>query len=127
MTTLVDFDRLRSFTDGDPGLEAELFGLFLVTAERYVAGLEAALADAAAWRALSHSLKGAAGNIGALAMAELAAAAERAPPDPTRLEALQSTFAATRRCLDRHLEDSRVAAVGWPARQTAGTIARCAE
>jgi HPt (histidine-containing phosphotransfer) domain-containing protein len=104
MNTLVDFDRLASFTDGDPALEAELLGLFVATAEGYLAGLEGALGEPGRWRAFAHSLKGAASNIGAPAVAELAAAAERAPPDPTRLGALQAAFAATRSKLDAHLE-----------------------
>gem|GEM_PF-1214279 len=106
MTTLVDFDRLQSFTDGDRQLQSELTALFLTTAEGYLAGLANALDDDAGWRAGAHSLKGAAGNLGAVALAELAAAAERAPPDPARLEALRATFATTRACLDDHLGES---------------------
>ena len=99
MTILVDFDRLQSFTDGDRLLEAELSALFLATAEGYLDGLALALNDTAAWRATAHSLKGAASNIGAVAVAELAAAAERATPDAARLAALQAALATTRSSL----------------------------
>jgi HPt (histidine-containing phosphotransfer) domain-containing protein len=119
MNTLVDFDRLQSFTDGDPALEAELLGLFVLTAEGYLANLEAALAEPGRWRALAHSLKGAASNIGAPAVADLAATAERAPPDPSRLDALRATFAATRSQVDAHLERTASdAGMGLPPGQT---------
>jgi len=106
MSTLVDFDRLQSFTEGDRLLEAELAALFLASAEGYLQRLGAALHDDAAWRATAHSLKGAAGNIGAVAMAELAAAAEQASPDPARLRALQATLATTRSSLEGHLDSA---------------------
>jgi len=109
MTTLVDFDRLRSFTEDDRALEAELVALFLATAEGYLERLGAALHDAAGWRAAAHSLKGAAGNIGAVAMADLAAAAEQASPDPARLRTLQATLATTRSSLEGHLDSAGAA------------------
>lgn len=100
MATLLDFQRLATFTDGDPGLEAELLGLFVATAAGYLDELRAAVDDtdqrADRWQATAHSLKGAAGNIGAVAMAEIAAAAEQSAPDPEMLDAIAATFAATR-------------------------------
>lgn len=124
MTTLVDFDRLQSFTDGDRSLEAELSTLFLATAEGYLERLGAALHDAAAWRAVAHSLKGAAGNIGAVAMAELAAAAEQASPDPARLRALQATLATTRSSLERHLGNAGDAVAMILPRAAATAVSR---
>lgn len=104
MATLLDFQRLATFTDGDPGLEAELLDLFVATAAGYLDELREAVDDTGSWadlradrwQATAHSLKGAAGNIGAVAMAELAAAAEQAAPDPEMLAAIAATFAATR-------------------------------
>jgi HPt (histidine-containing phosphotransfer) domain-containing protein len=96
MPNLVDFDRLASFTDGDAALEAELFDLFVATAARYLDALALAAPRTDQWRATAHSLKGAAANIGATAVAELAAKAEHAEPDPELLAALNATFAATR-------------------------------
>ncbi len=101
---LVDFDRLRSFTDGDRLLEAELYALFVATAEGYLDTLEASLDRADAWQATAHGLKGAASNIGARAMAEAAAAAEHAPPDAARLLALRSIFSTTRLSLEASLD-----------------------
>jgi HPt (histidine-containing phosphotransfer) domain-containing protein len=103
MTTLVDFARLDSFSDGDRALEAELCGLFMATAARYLEELGQALGRDDRWSAVAHSLKGAAGNFGAPAMAELAAMAEREAPAPGRLAELETTFAATRRTLEQHL------------------------
>ena len=100
MATLLDFQRLATFTDGDPGLEAELLELFVATAAGYLDELREAVNDtdsrAGRWQATAHSLKGAAGNIGAVAMAELAAAAEQTAPDPEMLATIAATFAATR-------------------------------
>lgn len=127
MTSLVDFDRLRSFTDDDPVLEAELFRLFLDTAEDYLAGLASAMDDAAAWRALAHRLKGAASNIGAHAIAELAAGVERSPPDPERLATLQSTLAATRLDVEVHLGNIIPGVVPSPDRLSPPSLSRGAE
>jgi HPt (histidine-containing phosphotransfer) domain-containing protein len=102
MPTLVDFDRLASFTDGDAALEAELFDLFAATATRYLDELAQATARLDEWRATAHSLKGAASNIGAMAIAQLAAEAEHAGPDPEILAALNTTFAATRATFRQH-------------------------
>lgn len=127
MNLLVDFDRLRSFTDGDPALEAELLGLFVLTADRYLAGLEGALGEPGQWRAFAHSLKGAASNIGAPAVADLAAAAERAPPDPTRLGALRAAFVATRSELEAHLERTASNTLVGPLLDPTSTLSGYAE
>ncbi len=96
MATLLDLQRLATFTDGDPGLEAELLDLFVATAAGYLDDLAEAVDHVDRWQATAHSLKGAAGNIGAEAMAALAAAAEPAAPDPAMLTTLTATLAATR-------------------------------
>ena len=114
MHTLVDVDRLQSFTEGDAVLEAELIALFVQTADGYFAGLERALGDPDRWQALAHSLKGAASNIGAPALAAGAAAAEHTPPDPARLDAMRATFAATCRRLLAEREHAPLEAVTGP-------------
>ena len=96
MAPLLDFQRLATFTDGDPGVEAELLDLFVATAGRYLDELAQAVDHADRWQVTAHSLKGAAANIGAMAMAELAAAAEHTAPDPELLAAITASFAATR-------------------------------
>lgn len=101
MAPLLDFQRLAAFTEGDAELEAELLELFVATAMRYLDDLTQAADHADRWQAAAHSLKGAAGNIGAVAIAELAAAAEQAAPDAATLASLQATFAATRSVVEQ--------------------------
>lgn len=103
MPTLMDFTRLATFTDGDPALAGELAELFMRTAAGYLAELESALGRHEHWSAVAHGLKGACGNFGAVAMAELAKTAEHRLPDPAILRELEATFAATRHSLEQHL------------------------
>ena len=103
MPTIVDFGRLQSFTNGDPALEAELCGLFVETATRYLDELALHQADPRDWSRTVHSLKGAAGNFGAVAVAELAKRAEHQAPDTALLAQLQAIFAETKATLERHL------------------------
>jgi len=103
MSNIVDFDRLQSFTNGDQALETELCGLFLETATRYVDDLAQHRDDPQRWSRTAHSLKGAAGNFGAVAMAELARAAERQEPDAATLDRLQASLAATKAILEQRL------------------------
>lgn len=103
MTALFDFDRLDSFAMGDRALERELCGMFLATASSYLDELQRSVACVDSWSAVAHSLKGAAGNIGATAVSELALVAERAAPDAAHLAQLQTTFASTRLLLESHL------------------------
>jgi HPt (histidine-containing phosphotransfer) domain-containing protein len=96
MAVLVDFHRFRSFTDGNPALEAELANLFIQTAGTYLDKLSTNQDERAAWRPTIHALKGAASNIGAVALAELASTAERMTPDARLLLELREAFNATR-------------------------------
>lgn len=74
MSDPIDREHLAGFSGGDKALEAELIVFFADNAVIYIEDLAAA-ADAAAWRAVSHKLKGAARSIGAL---DLGMEAERA-------------------------------------------------
>ena len=103
MPNIVDFGRLQSFTNGDPALEAELCGLFVETATRYLDELALHQADPRGWSRTVHGLKGAAGNFGAVAVAELAKRAEHQKPDAAMLAQLQGTFAETKATLARYL------------------------
>jgi HPt (histidine-containing phosphotransfer) domain-containing protein len=90
----VDLDHLRRFTMGDISLEQEILGLFAEHAPKSLASLTDA-ADAIAWRAAAHSLKGSARAVGA-DVAELAAVAELAYPEETdaKLQQLAAVSAA---------------------------------
>jgi HPt (histidine-containing phosphotransfer) domain-containing protein len=78
--TPVDLEHLRRFTMGDPDLEQEILGLFADHAPKSLACLAEA-ATAKDWLAAAHSLKGSARAIGAHAVADLAAAAEKTYPE----------------------------------------------
>ncbi|MCP5405556.1 MAG: response regulator [Pseudomonadaceae bacterium] len=85
----LDFNHLDSFTDGDPGIERDLFAMYLQTADDCLAELHASLANdnTAAWKAESHRLKGASGNLGATRLYNLCLQAEHATDGPAASKA----------------------------------------
>ncbi|MEO1092339.1 MAG: Hpt domain-containing protein [Pseudomonadota bacterium] len=93
-TSTFDRGRLSGFSGGDPGLERELVDLFLETAALYVDRLKRAVDDPDAWRSTAHALKGASANIGAVAVAKLAAQQEQATPNLAALDSLVAEIAA---------------------------------
>ncbi len=103
MNALFDFARLASFAEDDRALEQELCGLFLTTAHRYLGEMGRAIGRTGSWAAEAHRLKGAAANMGAGTLAELALAAERDGPDGARLAQLQAVLTETQRLLEEHL------------------------
>lgn len=91
MSAPIDLDHLRRYTLDDPALLAEILGIFRDQAARLASSLDAGT-DAASWRHAAHTLKGAARGVGAWALGEAAAHAERlsdAPPED-RAAALKS-------------------------------------
>jgi HPt (histidine-containing phosphotransfer) domain-containing protein len=86
---VLDSDHLRSFTEGDPQLEAELSTLFLATAEMYLQQMQEALSGGRPCTSIAHALKGASANLGARRLAALALAAERAQPDRAQLQEIE--------------------------------------
>lgn len=92
---VLDRDHLARMTFGDPALERELLELFDRQAEILVDRMRAA--DSASIAALAHTLKGSALGIGAQAVAQAAAAAERTPSKATidRLAAAVADARAT--------------------------------
>ncbi len=73
--TEIDFDHLNQYVGGDPGLTAEIFGLF----KNQVDMLEKSLvpsADDDVWAAVTHSLKGTAKAVGAVRLAAICEKAE---------------------------------------------------
>ena len=74
----IDMEQLRMFTDGDADEEKALFALFFEQATEAIAILEQST-DAAAkdmWKSTAHRLKGASGNLGAMALHHLFRRAE---------------------------------------------------
>jgi HPt (histidine-containing phosphotransfer) domain-containing protein len=71
----VDLQHLRRYTLGDAALEKEILDLFVGQAPVSVQQLATAQ-DAKSWTMAAHSLKGSARSVGAMEVADLAAAAE---------------------------------------------------
>jgi HPt (histidine-containing phosphotransfer) domain-containing protein len=77
ITGAVDFPYLESYAAGDEALIAEVLSMFEEQVELWLRLLDPA-GDAAAWRDGAHTLKGASAGVGAKALAEVCAEAERA-------------------------------------------------
>lgn len=75
MTREIDFDHLNRYVDGDAGLTREVFGLFKHQVEMWGRGLVAD-ADDDSWASVTHTLKGSAAAVGALALAKALERAE---------------------------------------------------
>ena len=80
----VDLDHLDRYTGGNRALNQEILQIFDTQCQEIVAKLEGLIGDAAdakSWRELTHSLKGAARGVGAFALADAVADAEKAGSD----------------------------------------------
>lgn len=89
----VDLVHLANQTLGDRGLELEVLRMFDVTARTYFSRIESSTSVDELLRHL-HTLKGAAAGIGAVAIRDLAAAAERdlrdgKPVNPERIDDIE--------------------------------------
>lgn len=77
MGAMLNMKRVETISDGDKEFERQLFTLFMQTLHTQVAELESLTASGGkAWSAAAHTLKGAAINIGADQLAEMALSAE---------------------------------------------------
>ena len=99
----IDLAHFELFTDGDEQLERELCTIYLSTAATYLAEMREALVAGAPWDRPAHSLKGASANVGAVAVAALAKAAEHATPDPEHLKRLGEALGEVRRFFERRM------------------------
>ena len=97
----VDYDHLRNQAAGNIGVMREVLGLFVTHCEQVLAELEGA-ADAKAWKQWTHTLKGSARGIGAFAVAEAAAEAERHSMDKSKLAPIRAAFAEARAFIGKH-------------------------
>lgn len=70
----VDFSYLEGFLGGEISIALEVVALFREQAPKWGAGLDSANPD---WRAVAHTVKGAARGIGANALGDACEAAER--------------------------------------------------
>jgi HPt (histidine-containing phosphotransfer) domain-containing protein len=108
----VDLEHLNRYTGGDYALNEEILCLFATQCREMMAKLESlasAEADAKSWRETTHTLKGAARGIGAFALGNAAAAAEKtggeSPSALVAVEQLKSTSAAVYLFIEQFLKD----------------------
>jgi hypothetical protein len=84
----VDFGYLENYLGGDRSIVLEVVALFRKQAAGWTAGLDEANPD---WRAVAHTVKGAARGIGANALGDACQAAELG--DPASLPTARSALA----------------------------------
>lgn len=97
----VDYEHLRNQAAGNIDVMREVLGLFETHCEQVLAELENAK-DAKAWKQWTHTLKGSARGIGAFAVAEAAAEAERHSLDKSMLAPIRAAFAEARAFIGKH-------------------------
>ncbi len=97
----VDYEHLRKQAAGNIDVMREVLSLFETHCEQVLAELENA-ADAKAWKQWTHTLKGSARGIGAFAVAEAAAEAERHSMDKNKLAPIRAAFAEARAFIGKH-------------------------
>lgn len=97
----VDYEHLRSQAAGNIDVMREVLGLFDTHCEQVLAELENAQ-DAKAWKQWTHTLKGSARGVGAFAVAEAAAEAERHSMDKSTLAPVRAAVAEARAFIGKH-------------------------
>src|SRR6266550_6100691 len=110
----VDIKHLNGYTGGDGVLNEEILQLFATQCREMMTKLESLAngeGDAKSWRETTHTLKGAARGIGAFALGDAAAEAEKTgsqrPAVLPALEQLKSTSAAVYLFIEQFLKDRR--------------------
>lgn len=97
LTGAVDFSVLETYTGGDEAVGEEILDLFREQARVWSKMLDV---ESSGWRDAAHTVKGSAGGIGALELAQACAAAETAPEDLAA-----PALGRVRDALDRALAD----------------------
>ena len=97
----IDYDHLRVQAADDLGVMREVLALFITHGEQVIGELERA-SDEKTWKRWAHTLKGSARGIGAFAVAEAAADAERHLLDKGKLAPLKTVFAEARAYIGMH-------------------------
>ena len=97
----VDYDHLRAQAANNLGVMREVLALFLTHGAQVIGELERAN-DEKTWKQWTHTLKGSARGVGAFAVAEAAADAERHMLDKSKLEPLKAVFAEARAFIGAH-------------------------
>ena len=97
----VDYEHLRVQAAEDVGVMREVLALFVTHCEQVIGELERA-SDEKTWKQWTHTLKGSARGVGAFAVAEAAADAERHLLDKSKLIPLKAVFADARAYIGLH-------------------------
>ncbi len=97
----VDYEHLRNQAAGNVSVMREVLELFVTHCEQVLTELENAQ-DAKAWKQWTHTLKGSARGIGAFAVADAAAEAERHSMDKAKLAPIRAAFAEARTFIGKH-------------------------
>jgi HPt (histidine-containing phosphotransfer) domain-containing protein len=97
----IDYDHLRVQAAEDLGVMREVLALFVTHSEQVIGELERAT-DEKAWKQWTHTLKGSARGVGAFAVAEAAADAERHLLDKSKLVPLRAVFEEARVYIGMH-------------------------
>ena len=97
----VDYAHLGTQAAGDKAVMREVLTLFIAHGEQVLAELEQA-EDAKTWKLWTHTLKGSARGIGAFAVGEAAADAERHSLDKSKLVPLRQAFTEARAFIGSH-------------------------
>ncbi|MBI1210989.1 MAG: histidine kinase [Alphaproteobacteria bacterium] len=97
----VDYAHLGVQAAGDKAVMREVLALFVTHGEQVLAELEGA-GDAKTWKMWTHTLKGSARGVGAFAVADAAADAERHSLDKSKLEPLRAAFTEARAFIGSH-------------------------
>ena len=97
----VDYAHLDVQAAGDKGVMREVLALFITHGEQVLAELERA-EDAKTWKLWTHTLKGSARGVGAFAVAEAAAEAERHSLDKGKINPLRQAFTEARAFIGSH-------------------------
>jgi HPt (histidine-containing phosphotransfer) domain-containing protein len=97
----VDYAHLDVQAAGDKAVMREVLALFITHGEQVLVELEQAK-DAKTWKLWTHTLKGSARGIGAFAVADAAADAERHSLDKGKLVPLAQAFTEARAFIGSH-------------------------
>ena len=100
----IDFDHLNRYVGGDPDLTREVFGLFRNQVEMWGKGLKAD-ADDEVWESVTHTLKGSARAIGAMALSQACENAESITGDDRRPGAREVAVELIEQKIDRVLSE----------------------
>lgn len=97
----VDYEHLNNQAAGNLPVMREVLDLFVVHTEQVIGELERA-SDAKSWKLWTHTLKGSARGVGAFAVADAAADAEKHAMDKSKIAPVRAAFEEARAFIRQH-------------------------